>query len=183
MKKTVSLIIAIVISFVLFSQEDSASVNIPVDENTGLIIYQEVFQEEGSKKELFNRASEWLHQYFANPVHVTKVRDASSGIIKGRHQFELFYEDNDGNKKRAGMVLYSFKIEARDGRYRYTLDELLLRQQSRYPLEKWLDTSDPNYNPQWKEYLQQLDDYVRKDFVPSLQEAMKPKVAVEEEEW
>ncbi len=183
MKKAISLIFALLFAFTLFSQEDSTSLNIPVDETTGLIIYQEVFQEEGSREDLFNRASEWLHQYFANPLYVTKVRDASSGVIKGRHQFELFFEDKDGIKKRAGMVLYSFKIESRDGRYRYTIDELMLRQQSRYPLENWLDKSDPNYNPQWEEYLGQVNSYVLEKFVPSLQEAMKPKAVVEEEEW
>ena len=183
MKKTISLIFVIFITFSLISQEDTTSLNIPVDEATGLITYQEVIQEEGTKQTLFNRASEWLHQYFANPVYVTKVRDASSGIIKGRHQFELFFTDEDGYEKRAGMVLYSFKIESRDGRYRYTIDELMLRQQSRYPLEKWLDKSDPNYNPQWGVYLEQIDGYVHDNFVPSLKEAMKPKVVIEEEEW
>jgi len=171
----------------LFSQQDSIPLptpaNIPIDEASGLIVYQEVISEPGTKAVLFNRASEWLHQFFANPVHVTKVRDASSGIIKGRHQFELFRTDKNGNKIHAGMVLYSFKIEARDERYRYTVDELLLRQQSRFPIENWLDKNDPNYNPQWDEYLQQIDNYVKNVFAASLKEAMKPKKEYQEEEW
>ena len=159
------------------------STNIPVDETTGRIVYQQVVQEKGSKMDLFNRASEWLHQFYANPVSVTKVRDASSGLIRGKHNYPLIKVDSKGNKLDAGTILYSFKIECKEGRYRWTVDELYLKRSSRYPLARWLDESDPSYNPAWAEYLQQFNDFVWDELVATLKQAMVPKVEKEEEEW
>jgi len=183
--KKLSILISLLIVFTLnaYCQLDSTDSQIPVSEKTGLITYQEVIQEEGTRRELFNRAQEWLHQFFANPVYVTKKRDAASGVIKGRHQIELTYIDDDGYKKIGGMVMYSFNIECRDGRYRYTITDFQLKQTSKYPLEKWLDKSNINYNPQWEKYLEQVDDYCRNEFGKTLQEAMEPKEVIEEEEW
>ncbi len=181
-KRTVTLILFAGL-FLPAAAQDTTAPDIPVDEITGQIIYQEVVPEEGTKRELFNRASEWLHQFFANPVYVTKVRDASSGVIKGKHQFELEYTDDDGNIRKGAMIIYDFRIECRDGRYRYTIDNLLRKQASRYPLERWLDKTDPYYNSQWEAYLEQVDHYIRNDFAASLKEAMEPEPVIEEEEW
>ncbi len=183
MKRITLLLSLILIAFFVFPQSSTDSTSIPVDDVTGLIIYQEVIDAKGSKKDLFNRSSEWLHKFFANPIYVTNTRDASSGVIKGDHQIEVIYTDSNGYKKRGGLVMYSFKIESRDGRYRYTVTDFILRQKSRYPIEKWLKTSDPNYNPQWAIYLNQINDYVRNEFAASLKESMKQKVVKEEEEW
>jgi hypothetical protein len=184
MKQVILIIAALLMQLPLVSQEVSIKTsNIPVDEETGLIVYQEVVQQEGTKAELFNRAGEWLHQFYANPVHVTKVRDAASGLIKGKHSYNLIQLDKDGNKLDAGTVLYSFKIECKDDRYRWTVDELFLKRSSRFPLERWLDTSDPSYNPAWADYLQQFDTFVWEEFAASLKEAMLPKVEKVEEEW
>lgn len=176
----------IIISSVLcvFAQEKDAEGTdaIPIDPNTGLITFQEVVEESGTQKELFNRASEWLHHYFLQPVYVTQVRDAASGVIKGKHQFEIFYYEKDV-KKIAGIVKYYFKIECKDGRYRYTLDNFVLTQQSKYPCERWLNTAHRDYNDQWLLYLEQLQVYAIDDFAASLKEYMVPKVKVEEEEW
>ncbi len=183
MKKKLFIFIILMVQFPIFAQEKSPSLDIPVDETTGMIVYREVVVEEGSKKELFNRASEWLHQFFANPIHVTKVRDAASGVIKGKHQFRLINTNKDGSETKSAVILYSFKIEAKDARYRYTVDNFLLKRESRYPAEKWLDKSDPSYNPQWNEYLKQIDRYVKEEFTPNLKEGMKPKPEKVEEEW
>jgi len=184
MKKFITFLIIASAGLFVFSQEEEVSTveAIPVDPNTGLITFQEVVEETGTKKELFNRASEWLHHYFKQPVYVTEVRDAASGVIKGKHQFELIFYEKDV-KKTAGMIKYYFKIECKDGRYRYTLDQFVLTRQSRYPCERWLNTAHRDYNEQWPLYLEQLRVYSIDDFAASLKEYMVPKVKVEEEEW
>ena len=184
MKHVMLIIAALLMQFPLMAQEVTIkTVNVPVDEETGLIVYQQVVQQEGTKTELFNRAGEWLHQFYANPVQVTKVRDAASGLIKGKHSYDLIQLDKNGNKIDAGTILYSFKIECKDDRYRWTGDELFLKRSSRFPLERWLDTSDPSYNPAWADYLQQFDNFVWEEFAASLKEAMLPRVEKVEEEW
>ena len=175
---SLSAVLFVVFGFAQATINDS----IPIDPNTKLITFQEVVQQEGTKEELFNRASEWLHHYFEQPVYVTNVRDAASGIIKGKHQFEIFFYDKE-IKKRAGLIKYYFKIECREGRYRYTLDNFVLTQASRYPVEQWLDTAHRDYNEQWPDYLRQIRSYAIDDFAASLKEYMVPEVKVEEEEW
>jgi hypothetical protein len=70
------------------------------------------------------------------------------------------------------MILYSLKLELRDGRYRYTMSDFTLRQASRFPVEGWLDKSDRAYNPNWDIYLGQVDEFAL-SLVESLVEAMK----------
>ncbi|MDT8393745.1 MAG: DUF4468 domain-containing protein [Bacteroidales bacterium] len=181
MKNIITSLAAILAVSMIYAQTLPAD-SIPVDPNTKLITFREVVEEKGDKQELFNRASEWLNHFFEQPVYVTNVRDAASGVIKGKHQFEIFYEEDDV-KKRAGMIKYYFAIECRDGRYRYTLDNFVLTQASRYPCEKWLDTSHRDYNEQWPLYLEQIRSYAIDNFVASLKEYMVPQEVVEEEEW
>jgi hypothetical protein len=181
MKKLTSSLFALLVTVFALSQSDITD-SIPVDQNSQLITFQEVVQQEGTKEELFNRASEWLHHYFEQPVYVTNVRDAATGVIKGKHQFEIYFYEKEV-KKRAGLIKYYFKIECREGRYRYTLDNFVLTQASKYPCEQWLDTSHRDYNEQWKDYLREIRDYAINNFAASLKEYMVPDVKVEEEEW
>lgn len=169
--------------FLVAAQEsENTSSIVPIDEETQLITFREVIEEEGStKEELFNRCINWLNNYYANPVAVTKIRDFASGKIEGRHQFRITYEE-EGYEQNAGMILYTFVIEFKDGRYRYTLTDFLLRQASRYPIEKWLDKSDPAYNDQWNSYIRQVREFT-KEWKASLEASMQPEPEVVEEEW
>jgi hypothetical protein len=155
----------------------------PIDPNTKLITYQEVVPETGTKDELFNRCVYWLNEFYKNPVEVTKVRDQASGIIKGQHQIRLHLVNPDGIKVDAGVVLYNFKVELRENRYRYTVDNFVLKQVSRFPAERWLNKADPEYSTDWPLFIQQIDVFIRDEFVPALKAKMKPEVKVPEVEW
>ncbi len=180
-KQILSILVILFIFNNVICQEDIKS-KYPIDEETQLITFQEVVQEEGTKNELFNRCINWLNNFYNNPVSVTKVRDNKTGKIKGNHRFRLNYFDKDGNKLDGAMVLYSFVIELKDGRYRYTITDFVLKKTSRYPAEKWLDKSDPAYNPQWNKYLKQLADFVA-EWSENLKMKMKPAPEKVEEEW
>jgi len=166
-------------SFLLYLFTGSAiGQGYPVDEESGLIAYKEVVQEEGNKKEFFNRAIGWINDYYKNPVDVTKVRDPESGIIKGLHRFKIKDTDEEGLQTDAGVVQYRFLLEFKEGRYRYTLTEFVLRQASKIPTEKWLDKNDP----QSKSYLKQLDDFAQ-NWIENLKEGMQPEVEKKDDEW
>ena len=184
MKKTFLFLIIVITGLFTYAQEEEVNPTeaYPLDPNTGLITFREVVDESGTKTDLFNRASEWLHHYFKQPVYVTQVRDAASGVIKGKHQFELYFYDKDV-KKTAGIIKYYFKIECKEGRYRYSLDNFVLTRTSRYPCERWLNSAHRDYNDQWPYYLEQLRAYAIDDFAASLKAYMVPEVKVEEEEW
>lgn len=155
----------------------------PMDPTTGLITYKEVVEEEGTKDELFNRASTWLRIFYANPMAVSQVRDQSTGLIRGDHNLKVYYTDEAGIKQEGGIILYTFKIELKEGKYRFIVDNFLVKKVSRYPLENWMNPMDPEYIPRWNSYLQQVDTFVREDWIPSLKANMKPEVKKVEEEW
>lgn len=154
-----------------------------VDENTGLLTYKEVVEETGTKDELFNRCSSWLHTFYANPWEVAKVRDQASGIIKIEHQIRLYDTDENGIKKDAGLVLYNANVEFKDNRYRITVDKFVWKQASRYAVERWLDKEAPDYNVKWQDYLTQIETFVKDELVKSLKEKMKPPREKEEDDW
>lgn len=159
------------------------SQNIPVDEATGLITYKEVINEEGSKDTLYNRGSSWLHTFYSNPWETAKVRDQSTGLIKIQHQFKIYDYDAIGNKHEAGVVLYNARIEFKENRYRIVIDNFVLKLISRYPIEKWLDTTAPDYDVKWAEYLRQVDSFAREELIVSLKKGMKPGREIKKDEW
>lgn len=171
-----------ILSDLAFGQLEEMA-RLPVDPNTGLITYQEVVEEEGNPEDLFNRCIYWLNDFYKNPVAVTKKRDFASKVIKGQHQFRVYYTDEEGYKKDAGMIMYDFTIEFKQDRYRYTVSDLLVRKTSRYPVENWLNKNDPDFNPRWESYLSQIHSFFTEEWIPSLKEKMVPEEIIEEEEW
>lgn len=155
---------------------------VPVDDETGKIMYRDVVEEEGGKQDFFIRAVEWINGYYPNPFQVTKTRDADTGEIEGLHRFKITNTLDDGTEADAGVIQYEFLLQFKEGRYRYTLTNFILRQASKVPVEKWLDKDDPLYDVRWESYLKQIDDFA-KNWIKSLKEGMKPEVKHEEEEW
>ena len=79
------------------------------------------------------------------------------------------------------MVEFKLKIELKEGRYRYTFDQFRKKAASMFPLERWLDKTDPQYTPKCDEYLLQVDNNI-KEIIASLKKGMVPKV-VKKDEW
>jgi hypothetical protein len=153
----------------------------PLDEETKLITYKEVVQVPGTKSEIYNRAMEWVNKNYKNPADVTRVRNPEGGVIALLHRIELSMIDK-GVNKLAGTVDYSMKIECKEGRYRYTIDNFSLKQATKVPLEKWLDKSDKTYNPMYETYLAQVDEFTRK-LIDSLKQGMQPPAEKKADEW
>ncbi|MEZ5197592.1 MAG: DUF4468 domain-containing protein [Bacteroidales bacterium] len=169
-----------ILGITAFAQTPSSK--FPIDEETGLISYKEVVEEEGTKQEFFNRAIGWVNEFYTNPVDVTKTRDPQTGLIKGIHRFKIKNTDEEGNETDAGVIQYNFTLELKEGRYRYTLTEFVLRQASKIPVEKWLDKKDPQYNPSWNSYLKQVEEFAE-SWIASLKEGMMPKVEKSDDDW
>ena len=158
------------------------SSGLPIDDVTKLITYQEVVQEEGDKESFFNRAIGWINEYYPNPVDVTKTRDPQTGKIEGLHRFKIKNTDAEGLVTDAGVIQYEFTLEFKEGRYRYIMTNFVFKQNSRIPVEKWMNKNDPQYNMNWDSYLQQTDDFAR-SWIESLKAGMKPKPAAKDDEW
>lgn len=177
--KAITILILLSLPIYLLAQDKK--LEIPVETETGLIKFTEVVDEEGTKDELFNRCVYWLNDFYKDPTRVTTIRDVPTGKIVGRHQFRIYYDD-EGVKTVAGMVKYTFTIEFKDNKYRYTIDKLLLKSRTNLPVEKWLDKDDPAYDPRWDSYLQQIAEYVQ-NWTGSLKEKMKPEPKKAKDDW
>ncbi|PLW93086.1 MAG: hypothetical protein C0592_07410 [Marinilabiliales bacterium] len=175
MKKTLILTALIALFFV-------AQAQVPVDEDTKLITYQEVVEMDGIKDTLYNRATKWVNRHYKNPQSVLITRDVNGGKLVGKHRIRMVDTDADGNVLNSNtLVNYKFTIECKDGRFRYTFDSFTMKAVSRFPLERWLDKEDPMYTPKWEEYLAQVDREIR-EIIEELKEAMKP-VIVKDDDW
>lgn len=175
-------IILVLLLMALFTGAvSSQNTNIPVDENTGLITWQDVIQENGSPLVLYNRCIEWINSLYKNPQEVTKVRDPEGGRIVIHHSFRMVDVQPDGSEINSNTIVnYLLRLEFRENRYRYTFTEFTMKALSKYPLERWLDTNDPSYFPVYEQYLVQVQQSVEK-IVESMREGMKEKIIVEDE--
>lgn len=180
MKKIISGLLALFTGITFTIAQESSS-PVPIDPDTKLITYKEVVQVEGTKTDLFNRAIEWINKTYKNPADVTRVRNPETGLIELIHRIELNY-DEKGVNRSAGIVDYQMRIELKEGRYRYTINNFNLKQVSRLPIEKWLDKKDPGYKPAYEDYLKQVDSQV-KVLVDSLKKGMEPPAPVKKDEW
>ncbi len=153
----------------------------PVDPDTKLITYKDVVTVPGKPAELFNRAIEWINKEYKNPVDATKVRDQASGVIEIIHRIEITRIEQ-GATLLAGRVDYSMKLEMKEGRYRYTINNFIMRDMSRQPLEQYMDKQNQLYTPAWDDYLKQVDDFTRK-LIASLKQGMQAPAEKKPDQW
>lgn len=178
MKKLISFFVVLSFAINVISQ----NFNIPVDEDTNLITWQEVLNEKGTKDELYVRAIEWINANYKNSQEVTRVRDKVNGRIVINHRIRMNDIDATGNSIASNTIVnYVLRLEFREDRMRYTFTEFTMKATSRYPLERWLNKEDPTYQPQYEKYLDQVAEEVEK-LIESLYEGMKPKV-IKEDIW
>lgn len=168
-----------------FAQESpSAAPKLPVDEKTGLITYSKVNELKGkTAKELYNLALAWAESYFKNPYDVIRERDSLNGKLLCKARFKIMNpQDKKGISTDAGNVMYSLKLQFKEGRYRYELTEINWKQASYYPCERWLDRSAPSFAPAFDYYLQQTDQTANA-ILKSLEKAMSAPSAGGDSDW
>ena len=165
-----------------FAQGSDKPANLPLDSETKKIMYREVVDQEGKPSYLYDKAIEWFGFYYLNAQSVYTVQSKENGKIEGQGRMKLYYTDGaSGVQRDGGVVMYQIKMELKDNKYRYTLTDFNLKGASRYPLEKWMNKSDPAYNTTWDSYLYQVDTTMRR-LISTMKEKMKPTV-IKKDEW
>ena len=181
MKRLFNIIFFIVVPIISFSQTSTPVVNLPIDPDSKLIQYKDVVNQEGTKDVLYDRGAEWMRSYYLNPGSVTRVQDKVNGKIEGTGRLRLYFLDSNNTRTDAGLVYYDIRLEFKENKFRFTLTNFTLKGISRVPLEKWLNKSDPSYNPQMENYLYQVDTTMQ-NLIVKLKDGMKPKV-IKKDEW
>jgi hypothetical protein len=175
-------LLAGMMSLPLFSQEQAPAVNLPLDPDSKKILYREVVEQEGTPAYLYNKVIEWFGYYYLNPQSIYTVQDKENGRVEGLGRMKIsFNDESSGMKGDGGIIVYQIKIELKENRYRYTLTDFSLKTASRSPIEKWMNKSDPAYNPRWDSYLYQVDTTMQR-LISTLKEKMQPTV-IKKDEW
>lgn len=181
MKRNLFVLLLLFLGSVSFAQQTQPAHNLPIDPESKLIMFREVVPQEGTPDILYDRGASWFSSFYKSPTSVLKVQDKVNGKIEGTARIPISYVDDQGNKRDGGLINYDIKLELKDNKYRYTLTNFNLKAASRFPIEKWLNKSDPAYNANWDSYLYQVDTTMV-SLIKSLKEGMKPK-AVKKDEW
>lgn len=183
MKKWIFTLMLSLLPIVFFGQKTVHKdfPDMPVDENTKLVTYKEVVQMQGSSEVLFERALKWANKFYKNPAAVITKKDKPSGIVECVSNIPIYTLAKDGvTRTSAGYVYYTLTIEARENRYRYTITNLYKKEQAQYPIEKWLETSRPEWTTARYDHLHQIDEAVRK-LMEEIEEGMTPeKIIIDE---
>lgn len=159
----------------IFAQE------LPINSESKLITYSKVVNTEGTADALFTKAHKWFFSFYKNPNNV--VKESSNNKIVARPRFKILNPpDKKGIKTMGGIVLYTFTVIFKDGRYKYTITNIEWKQSSKYPIERWMDKTARSYQKKYDYYLEQVDKEINKTIA-----AMNKSIAQEkkktEEEW
>ena len=162
-----------------FGQKKGEAVKVyqmPVDEQSGLITYQQVVTMKAEPAVLYERALAWANRYFQNPTKVIQTADKEKGVLICRSNMKIHTPTKDGKSEvMAGIVTFELKIEARDGRYRYTITNFTCKNgQVTQPCEQWLDSSKPEWTPVRNMHLEEVEKHIEA-LMESLEEGMEPK--------
>lgn len=155
--------------------------DLPIDERTNLVTYQDVVKQEGTPAVLYERAMNWVKKYYKNTAEVIKSADPQKAVIEMRSSVRIFYKQKDGTLRYKNVVYYNFKLECRDNRYRYTITNFNEKAAGPAPIENWFNTSLSGWTPSQYDYLTQIDEQM-KELIESLEDGMLPP-EVFTDEW
>ena len=168
--------------FPTMAQTQPSAGKLPIDPESKKIMYRDVVEQAGKPPYLYIKAIEWFGYYYLNAQSVYSVQDKENGKIEGTGRLKLYYDDDaSGVRREGGLVTYLIRMELKEDKYRYTITDFTLKGASRYPVEKWLDKSDPAYNARCDSYLYQIDTTMQR-LISTMKEKMKPTV-VKKDEW
>jgi hypothetical protein len=188
MKKIVLSLMLIINSLFATAQKQEPAPtppDMPMDTTTKLITYTEVVQmPEVQAAELFKRAKKWVYIFYKNPSTVIQTMDSVNYVFEGRHTINMIKTLKDGTKLPTNYMNYNITLNFKDGKYRYKITNINLKDLSYHPAEKLLDEKDPPTRDWDYQMLQQTDDFMQNNLIPNLKKAMtKPSNEVKTDNW
>ncbi|MBC8046218.1 MAG: DUF4468 domain-containing protein [Fimbriimonadaceae bacterium] len=189
MKKYIAAIWLLTVLSSVYAQSSKSGIssmydipNFEVDSETQMVVYTNVVSVEGSKKDsLFVYGQRWIKKHFKSVTSIMKVQDPEKGILEGKHSFYV-NKDVNGSQTKGELIAYTFSLQFRDGRYKYTITKINVQKASYYGIENWLKDDEKLADETIENYLQQIDEYMKK-FITSMEEGIKPIPAKKEDEW
>ncbi len=127
-----------------------------------------------SAQELYSRGRLFIANVYRSGKDVTQLNDDVAKTILGKGAGEVIYSEALGPKRR-GLVKYQIKIECKDNRYRYTIDQLTFNFVVDTGFDEWLFDSPkrPRYvtKKSWYNIQESSDERIR-SLIETLKSAM-----------
>lgn len=131
--KTLNVFVLLCIS-VCYCYAQTIVVELPYNTEKEKIIFQEVVPvEDRSTEELFLIMRKWAIGAFENSEATIQYEDKESGIISGKGVIIVKTKGMVGDVK--STVGFEFKLEAKDGRIRYTFENFIHEGRPEYPMD------------------------------------------------
>lgn len=176
MKKLNALFVAFIVLFCL-----DVMAQVPVDQTTGKARYEEVVTVSGANQaELFKRLDHWFNTFYKNPASVIESKDEAGGKIKGKARIDLFTTVPNQPKAKKGLEYYSIEVAVKEGRYKYTVNDIFFYNTPKIYIETWM-TDKATANE--KDWVNQTHTAIT-EVLNNLKKTMsEPLGTTEEENW
>ena len=118
MKRFTFLVLLLSVAMMGFAQKKTTPPppDMPLDNNTQLITYQDVVQVDATAKVLYDRALKWAKSFYHNPSEVIRSQDPTNYVLKMRSSVRIYSHQKDGTKITKNVVYYNFTLQCREGR-------------------------------------------------------------------
>ena len=184
MKKLLFVWIAMLATAPVFSQKEKPTPpEMPRSDENNQVYYMEVVSMDGvDKMELFKRTRNWVKSYYKNPTAFTEEMDSVNGKIVMKPQFATYRILKNDVKAQSAIVRYTLVVSLKDGKFRYEIKDLNLKEASYFPIEKLFNEKDPNMEDNYNT-LKEANETIL-DLINNLKESMKePSTKVKKDEW
>ena len=168
----------ILLSLLLASSLGLRAQDLPIDPETGKIVYQEVVNVPGaSADELFHKANYWLNTYFPSIQNQVEMIDSVNHEVVCKRYFQMHVGYFQPPK-----ITITIKLQSKKEKYRYTIKDFNLFFNSAMGfIDCGSITSE--YPDKCKKGLWKR---VRNNLPPKMEEiisAMKTSITTEEDDW
>lgn len=153
-----------------------------IDSETQMVVYTDVIKMDDVKKDsLYAYGQRWIKKQFKSTTSVMQVQDPEGGVLEGRHSFYV-NKDVNGVATKGDLIKYTFTLQFRDGRYKYTITKINVQKASYFGIENWLNDDEKLSDEVIESYLNQIDEYFQ-TFIASMTDSIKPAAKKKEDAW
>jgi hypothetical protein len=186
-KKSFLLILTMALILSVHAQKKGEPVyvkpDLPMDETTKVITYSKVVEVAGVPDTLYAKCLRWFNTYYNNPTDVIKEKDPVAGKITGKSRLKILNPpDKNGVQTMKGIVIYTLTTEFKEGRFKYTVNDINLKATSHYPCENWLNTEAQDYTTVNNFFLTQVHEQIT-EALKSLEAAMTKAPDQKAKDW
>jgi hypothetical protein len=165
MKKIMMFLIVLLSTQIIAQTFHKDSLGLPA--LNGAVGMQEVIQiDSATKKELYSRAKMWVSEAFKSANNVIQLDDADNGILllKGITMIEV-----KTLVKTQMNMRFTLKIEAKEGKYRYSLTNITVADIEE-AAERYWKGMYKSFRPPVTKGLQDLVDMLKKGMIKTIEE-------------